>query len=214
MRRLIGGWMLTFMLASGWAHAGFNEGQQYMAVPFPATVETGNKIEVREFFWYGCPHCYVLEPALLRWLKKLPANAEFVRTPGTASPSWAIHAQAFYAFEALGVAAKLHESFFKAVQEQHNVYSDEKGITEFAASHGIDRKKFSEAFNSFGVRLKFEKAKQLNEALNINSVPTFVVDGKYLTSPAMTEGEERFFQVVDYLINKAAKERKKKPARP
>lgn len=214
MRRLIGGWMLALMLVPGWAHAGFEEGRQYLVVPFPAAVETGKKVEVREFFWYGCPHCYVLEPALTRWLKKLPANAQFVRTPGLAAPQWRIHGQAYYTFEALGVAAKLHEPFFKAVQEQQASYGDEKGIADFAASHGIDRKKFSEAFDSFGVRLKLDKAKQLNEELNINSVPTFVVDGKYLTSPAMAEGEDRFFKVVDYLIDKAARERKKKATKP
>jgi thiol:disulfide interchange protein DsbA len=183
-------------------------------VPFPTPVETGNKIEVREFFWYGCPHCYMLEPALTRWLKKLPANAQFVRTPGTASPRWELHAQAYYTFEALGVTAKLHEAFFKAVQEQHDTLNDEKSITDFAVSHGVDRKRFSEAFNSFGVRLKFEKAKQINKDLNIDSVPTLVVDGKYLTGPAMTGGEDEFFKVLDQLISKAAKERKKRPAKP
>lgn len=214
MRRLMGGCLAMLMLFPVLARAEFTEGRQYMQVPFPTPVETGNKIEVREIFWYGCSHCYVLEPGLTRWLKQLPANAQFVRTPATASPRWAIHAQAYYAFEALGAMEKLHGVFFKAVQEQPGALNDEKGIADFVARHGIDRKKFTEAFNSFGVRLKLEKAKQVNQDLNINSVPTLVVDGKYLTSAAMAGGEEALFKLLDQLIGKAAKERNKKAAKP
>jgi len=214
MRRLMGGCLAMLMLFPVLARAEFTEGRQYMQVPFPTPVETGNKIEVREIFWYGCSHCYVLEPGLTRWLKKLPANAQFVRTPATAAPHWQIHAQTYYTFEALGAMEKLHGAFFKAVQEQPGALKDEKGIADFAARHGIDRKKFTEAFNSFGVRLKLEKAKQVNQDLNINSVPTLVVDGKYLTSAAMAGGEEAMFKLLDQLISKAAKERNKKAAKP
>lgn len=216
MKRMIGGWLLAVILVPALAQAAVVEGKHYTAVPFPVAVETGNKVEVREIFWYGCSHCYVLEPGLTRWLKKLPANARFVRTPGTVSPRWVIHAQAYYTFEALGAGAmeKLHGAFFKAVQEQPGALNDEKGIADFVARHGIDRKKFTEAFNSFGVRLKLEKAKQVNQDLNINSVPTLVVDGKYLTSAAMAGGEEAMFKLLDQLIGKAAKERNKKAAKP
>jgi thiol:disulfide interchange protein DsbA len=203
--------MVLFLLP-GLAHAGFEEGRHYMAVPFPAAVETGDKIEVREFFWYGCPHCYVLEPALANWLKKIPANAQFVRTPGTA-PRWMIHGQAYYAFESLGVLEKAHMAFFKAVQEKPGSFNDEKAIAGFAASQGVDGKKFGETFNSFGVRLKLEKAKQLNQDLNISSVPAIVVDGKYMTTASMAGSEDAMLKLLDHLITKAAKERKKIPAK-
>ena len=214
MRRLMGGCLAMLMLFPVLARAEFTEGRQYMQVPFPTPVETGNKVEVRELFWYGCSHCYALEPGLTRWLKKLPANAQFVRTPATAAPHWQIHAQTYYTFEALGALEKLHGAFFKAAQEQPSAVNDEKGIADFVARHGIDRNKFTEAFNSFGVRLKLEKAKQVNQDLNINSVPTLVVDGKYLTSAAMAGGEEPLFKLLDQLIGKAAKERNKKAAKP
>jgi len=209
----MGGCLAVLMLFPVLARAEFTEGRQYMQVPFPTAVETGNKIEVLEIFWYGCSHCYVLEPGLTRWLKKLPANAQFVRTPATAAPHWQIHAQTYYTFDALGALGKLHDVFFKAVQEQPGALKDEKGIADFVARNGIDRKKFTEAFNSFGVRLKLEKAKQVNQDLNINSVPTLVVDGKYLTSAAMAGGEEAMFKLLDQLISKAAKERSKKAAK-
>ena len=214
MRRLMGGCLAVLMLFPVLARAEFTEGRQYMQLPFPTAVETGNKVEVREIFWYGCSHCYVLEPGLTRWLKKLPANVQFVRTPATAAPHWQIHAQTYYTFDALGTLEKLHDVFFKAVQEQPGALKDEKGIADFVARHGIDRKKFTEAFNSFGVRLKLEKAKQVNQDLNINSVPTLVVDGIYITSAAMAGGEEAMFKLLDQLISKAAKERNKKAAKP
>ncbi len=213
MQRLIGGWLMLLMLFPVLARAEFTEGRQYMEVPFPTAVETGDKIEVREIFWYGCPHCYVLEPGLTQWLKKLPKNARFVRTPATAAPHWQIHAQAYYTFEALGALEKLHGAFFKTVQDHQGKPNDEPGIADFAASHGIDRKKFTEAFDSFGVRLKLEKAKQINQDLNINSVPTVVVDGRYLTTAAMAGGEEKMFKLLDQLIVKAARERKTRAAK-
>ncbi|MBI3545707.1 MAG: thiol:disulfide interchange protein DsbA/DsbL [Gammaproteobacteria bacterium] len=213
MTRFVYAGLFILLLLPHPASADVEEGKNYQKLPFPVAVDTGNKIEVREIFWYGCPHCYVLEPGLTRWLKKMPSNAQFVRTPGTVSPNWLLHAQTYYTFEAMGVLEKMHGAFFKAVQEQHGQLNSEEAITKFAASQGVDAKKFSEAFNSFGVRMRLEKAKQLNQDLNINSVPTVVVDGKYLTSPAMAEGEEKFFQVLDFLINKAAKERKKKAAK-
>lgn len=209
MRRLLGGCLCMLLLLPALARAGFEEGRHYMALPFPAAVETGERIEVREFFWYGCPHCYTLEPFLAHWLKKMPANAKFVRTPGTA-PRWLIHGQAFYAFEALDALEKLHTPFFKAVQERPSAFDDEKAVTDFAVSHGQDREKFTETFNSFGVRLKLEKAKQLNRDLNITSVPAIVVDGKYLTTIPMAGGENQLGKLLDHLVSKAAKERKKK----
>lgn len=212
MKRILGVWLMVALLLPGLARAGFEEGRHYMALPFPAPVETGDKIEVREFFWYGCPHCYVLEPVLKRWLKKLPKHAQFVRTPGTA-PRWMIHGQAFYTFEALGALDKLHEPFFKAMSDKPAAYGEEKAIAGFATAHGVDRRKFSEAFNSFGVRLKLEKAKQLNQDLNISSVPAVVVDGKYLTTVAMAGGEAQMLKLLDELIAKAAKERPKKAAK-
>lgn len=213
MRRLIYGWLMASMLLPILAYADLTA-DQYVPAPFPAAVETGNKIEVREIFWYGCPHCYVLEPGLAQWVKRLPANAQFVRTPGTASPRWLIHGQAYYTFETLGITTKVHNAFFKAVQEQQGGLNDEKAITDFATSHGVDRNKFSAAYNSFGVRLNLEKAKQLNQDLNINSVPTIIVDGKYITSPELARGEAGLFKVLDQLISKAAKERKIKAAKP
>ncbi len=204
--------LLAISLLPAAGSAAIEAGRQYVEIPFEQRVETGDKIEVREFFWYGCPHCFRLEPAITRWLKQVPSNAEFVRTPGVA-PRWLVHAQAFYAFEALGLTGRLHEAFFDAIHKQKRRFEDASAVADFAARHGVDKEKFLDAFNSFAVRINLEKAKRLNEAYAINSVPTFVIDGKYLTTPSMAGGNEAAMKVVDYLIRKAANERKRSTAR-
>lgn len=204
MKRLL---MLLCLLPLPAAAATYVEGRHYAEIALPQAVETGNKIEVREFFWYGCPHCYDLEPAIEAWLKKLPRQAQFVRTPGVA-PRWLAHARAYYAFEALGALGKTHVAFFKALHVQKRPLEDEPSLLGFAAENGVDKEQFRQAFNSFGVRLKLDKARQLNLEMGIHSVPTLVVDGKYLTTPVMAGGNPEMFKVVEFLIQKAARERK------
>lgn len=182
------------------------KGREYVAVPKPQQVDTGNKVEVREFFWYGCPHCYTLEPHVTKWVKSKPANAEFIRTPATA-PRWMIHAQAYYAFAALGATEKTHTAMFRAMQEQKRPLNDEQSLADFAKEQGIDPAKFKEAFNSFSVNASVDKARRLSEAFQIASVPTFVIDGKYVTSASMAGSEEGLMKVISQLVAMAAKER-------
>ncbi|MBI3897522.1 MAG: thiol:disulfide interchange protein DsbA/DsbL [Gammaproteobacteria bacterium] len=180
---------------------------QYKTLPARIEVETsGPKVEVREFFWYGCMHCNALEPTIQNWLKHKPANVAFVRTPATFG-RWALHAQAYYAFEALDALDKLHSAMFYEIHEKKRRLDSEEAIAEFAAEHGIPAAKFTEAFNSFGVRLKLEKAKHLAEAAGIDSVPTLLVDGRWVTSPELAGGGEAALKVVDQLVAKVAKER-------
>ena len=199
--------VLMFLVAPRISDAQFQEGAQYIRLSSPGTVETGDKIEVREFFWYGCPHCYALEPLIESWRKRMPANAQFVRTPGVAS-RWLVQAQAFYAFEADGVLEKVHGPFFDAIHRQGRRLDDEESIAAFVAEQGLDADKFRRTFSSFGVRLKVDRAKKLNVEYGVSSVPTLVVDGKYLTSPSMVGQQETVMQVVDFLVKKAAAERK------
>jgi thiol:disulfide interchange protein DsbA len=211
MKRFIYGLTVAAVLLVGPATAA-EPSAPFMELPFPQTVETGGKIEVREFFWYGCPHCYTLEPHLKAWLKKRPAHVEFVRTPG-AAPHWLVHAQAYYTLESLDLVGRLHEPLFTAIQEDRlrppeaQKLGKEAGLVEFAAGKGVDAKKFREAFRSFGVRTKVERAKQLNSEYMVSSVPTVVVDGRYLTSPSMAGGEQAMLTVVNGLIDRARRER-------
>jgi thiol:disulfide interchange protein DsbA len=215
MKRLVLASALTFAGALGAQAAQApvpEENVHYREIPFAQPVETGDRIEVREFFWYGCPHCLTLEPELNRWVQRMPAKAQFIRTPGAAD-KWLVHAQAYYAFESLGLLAKIHEPFFHAVQNERGAYNTPEAIGKFVAKHGGDAKKFQDAYASFGVRLKLERAKRHNVEFGVQSVPTLAIDGKYLTSPSMAGGEAAVMKVVDFLIEKAAKERSGQAAR-
>jgi thiol:disulfide interchange protein DsbA len=206
MKRLTVGLCVALIMAPVGGAVALETGRDFDALAKPQPVETGEKIEVREFFWYGCPHCYALEGGLERWIKRLPSNVEFVRTPATV-PRWMVHAQAYYTFAALAATAKTHSTLFRAIHEKNRRLDDESALAEFAKEQGIDPAKFREAWESFGVRLKLQQAKQTNAAYQISSVPTFAVDGKYITGAGMTGGEAQLFTVLDQLIQKAARER-------
>jgi thiol:disulfide interchange protein DsbA len=207
---LLAAWLM--LPAATMAAENFQLGKDYYEAPFAQPVETGAKIEVREFFWYGCPHCYDIEPYVETWLKKKPANAAFVRTPGMYD-RWVVHARAFYALESINALDKAHSALFAAMHRDKRQLNDETSITNFVAGLGVDREQFRTAWNSFGVRTKLERARALMQDLGLQGVPTFVVDGRYITAPSLMGGgkgnaETRTLQVVDFLVAKAAKERK------
>lgn len=195
------------LIATG-SQAQFAVGRDYVQLPVRQPVESGEQIEVREFFWYGCPHCYQLEPYLERWLARLPQDVRYIRTPGVAR-RWLPHAKAYYTFEALGITERVHKSFFDAIHKGGKKLVDEASMAQFLAQHDVDSDKFRHAFNSFGVRTQVEKAKQLNFRYRIDSVPMITIDGRYKTSASMAGGEARLMQVINYLIDRARKERKK-----
>lgn len=190
------------------ARAEFLEGVEYVLVTPAQPVTTGNKIEVREVFMYSCPHCFNLEPILDRWLKTKPANSEFVRMPAVFRPTLEAHARAFYAFQALGVLDKLHGAFFRALHVDKQPLSDETSIAQFAAKYGIKPDDFRRAYHSFGVDAQVKEAMRLAPAYGVDSVPTFIVDGKYRTNATMAGGQENLMRVIEFLIKKSAAERK------
>lgn len=205
--RALGAAALTLLAMAFGAALALDAGD-YRTLPVSQPVQAASdKIEVREFFWYGCPHCYALEPRIEAWLKHKPDNVEFVRTPATAG-RWLVHAQAYYAFAALGASERTHAALFRAIHEQNRQLDNVAALADFAAEQGIDPGKFRDAFNSFGVRTQLERAKQINAAFQVTSVPAFAVDGKYVTSAAMTRGEQRLFPVLEELVRLAAKNRR------
>jgi thiol:disulfide interchange protein DsbA len=194
----------------------FQAGRDYEVLPQAQEVETGDKIELREFFWYGCPHCYVLEGPLSAYVKRLPKNVRFVRTPGVAQ-HWLLHAQTYYAFEAVGLTEKLHKPFFDAWHAKNLPLTDEAAIVKWVGENGGNAAQFKDAFNSFGVRARLDRAKMQNINFGVEAVPTLVVDGRYKTTPNMAGGKaktelaqsERTIKVLEYLIQKAEQDRKK-----
>lgn len=206
MRSLIIGSVLTMFTVA--AQAQYLEGVEYAVIATPQAVTTGNKVEVREVFMYACPHCFNLEPTLQKWLKTKPANAEFVRMPAVFRPTLEPHARAYYAFSALGALDKLHVPFFEAIHVHRRAVNDEASITKFVSEHGVAAEDFRRAYHSFGVDADVKQAIRLGQSYGVDSVPTLIVDGKYRTNGTMAQGSDNLMKVVDFLIKKAAAERK------
>jgi thiol:disulfide interchange protein DsbA len=206
MRALIRLALFTLLFLPLAGQAQFLEGVEYTRVK-PQPVETGGKIEVREFFWYGCPHCYSLEPFLEKWLKTLPKNAQFVRTPAVFNERWAVHARAYYSFEALGSTAKMHPALFYAINVEKRPLNDADSLAAFVAEKGGNRQAFLDAYNSFGMQANLGRATQSAQAYNLESVPTLIVDGKFMTNANIAGGYDKVPKVLDFLIKKAAAER-------
>ncbi|HEY4370325.1 MAG TPA: thiol:disulfide interchange protein DsbA/DsbL [Burkholderiales bacterium] len=183
--------------------------QDYRVVTPAQPTDTAPKIEVIEFFWYACPHCYAFEPTLNPWIKRLPADVAFRRVPAQFAPIWVQHAKLFYALEALGEEERLHKKVFDTIHVDHKPLDSDQEQTAFAAANGIDKNKFTDALKSFGVAGKLKRAAQLVTNYGIDGVPTLTVNGKYLTSIVMTQSPTRTLEVMDYLINA---ERTKKKA--
>ena len=182
----------------------FKEGVQYTTFLKPYPVSTGDKIEVREVFWYGCPHCFNLETPLNKWRKEgIPANAEFVRMPGIFRESWIPHARAYYAFEALGQTEKLHHALMNAMHVKKQRIMTKDQIADFIATQGVDRKEFLDAYNSFSVDSLSRQAGIMTKRYGITGVPSLIVDGRYLVNTSHA-GKGELFKVVNHLVEKAA----------
>jgi thiol:disulfide interchange protein DsbA len=160
-----------------------------------------NQVEVVEFFWYRCPHCFHLEPELNAWAKKLPKNVVLKRVPGILNDQWMPLARVYYALAALDLADKMHDQVFDAIHVQHIDLNDPTTFFDWAVTKGVDRRKLVAAYNSFGVNSEVMRARQMTRAYKLNGVPSFAVDGKYTTSAYLTGSEEKTFEVLDGLID-------------
>ncbi|MFM9915031.1 MAG: thiol:disulfide interchange protein DsbA/DsbL [Rhizobacter sp.] len=188
------------------AQGDFAEGQHYVKLSQPQAVPAGGKIEVVEFFWYGCPHCNAFEPALDGWQKKLPADVSFRRMPvAFREEPFTTHQRLFFAIETLGLVDTLHRKVFSAIHLDHARLDKLPDIVEFVTKNGVDGAKFSEVYNSFSVQTKARQAKQLAEAYRIDGVPALGIQGRFYTSGSMAGSGERSLAVADYLIQRVRK---------
>jgi thiol:disulfide interchange protein DsbA len=179
--------------------------------PAQRTDVKAGQVEVLEFFWYRCPHCYNIEPEVQSWERKLPKNVVFKRVPGILSDGWVPLARAYYALEALDLVDKLHGEVFKAIHAQGMDLNNPEIFFDWAASKGVDRKKLAAAYNSFGVNSKVMRAKQMTQAYQLTGVPAFAVNGKYTTSAYMTGSHAKLFEALDELIAMELKTKAGKP---
>ena len=210
---VIGRALLVLLAAAAFvsncAYAQLVEGKNYARISNPQPVETGRKIEVIEFFSYGCPHCAELEPHLDAWLAKLPPDVSFRRVPVMFQQRWTPLAKIYYTLDALGTESKLSPDVFKAIHGSGVSLWDNDKFYDWAATKGLDRKKVEEVFTSFAIDGKMKRAMQLAQQYNIQSVPTVVVDGKFITSSDRVGTHAQLPAAIDELVNKARAERPK-----
>jgi protein dithiol oxidoreductase (disulfide-forming) len=209
MRKLMGVVGVVLLAVTSLAGAvELKEGQNYTTYNPVRATETRDKIEVTEFFWYGCTHCFHMEPELQKWLKTLPKDVTFRRIPAVfpgrdGNPGqWASGTALYYTLDAMGLGEKLHGDIFNAVHNERVDLFSEKGMIDWLGKKGVDTKAFSATYQSFAIRSKVLRAMQVSQAHGLDGVPALIIDGRY---KALNGAET--FAVVDALIDKARKDR-------
>ena len=200
---------LAFALAAAAtaASAQIQVGREFNRLDPPRPVATGSRIELIEFFYYGCPVCYETQPLLSRWLITAPEYVEIRLVPAMSSENWEPFAKLFYALEALEQIGRLHWPIYDSFHFDGVELNDEKVVAEWVSRNGVERQKFIEAYHSPAVRAKVIAASETIKAYDVRGVPTFVIDGKYLTSARLAGGTRQVIQVLDELVKRARQER-------
>ena len=196
--------LLSIVAVSAQAKS-YEEGKEYNKLNTALATQTGDKIEVLEFFWYGCPHCFHLEPALEKWLKNKPDNVHFIRVPAPLNPSWMVHTKTYYALELMGVGEKYHQDLFTAIHTQRKRIFDQDSIADFLKDLGVDMDAFNNAYKSFAVEMRTRKAMQLGKDYQLRGVPMLTVNGKYVISADSAGSYDGMINVTKFLIEKEAK---------
>ena len=175
--------------------------QKYVQISTEKQQES-KSIIIYEFFWYGCPHCYNLEPTMERIEADLDKDTKIVKLPVALRDSWIPHAKLYYALQQMGKIDEVHNLIFEEIHLEDNRLNTEQQMVDFLGKHGIDTNKFMEKYNSFGTEARIKRASNLAKKYQINSVPTIIVNGKYLTSGSYVSSYDELYSVVNLLIER------------
>ena len=200
MKKIIVVFMLFMGLTVSACAETYVEGKDYQSISQPT--QTGDKIEVLEFFWYGCPHCFAFEPRIQKWLTTKSAAAEFVRLPAVFRPSWKVHARTYYALEMMGIIEEMHTKIFSAMHNKKMKLDTLGAMSGFLERQKVDKKKFLDTYNSFAVETKLRKAVRKLKDYNVRGVPALAVNGKYYITASSAGSYEKLIDIVNYLIKK------------
>jgi len=182
-------------------------GIDYNELRPPQPTESAGKIEVMEFFWYGCPHCAAFEPDLTAWRKRLTADVVYRRTPVAFSDAQTPHSRIFYALESLGKTDALHARVFTEIVGNRKPLLKPDDIADFMGGNGIDRKQWLDTFNSFTVATRAARAAQIWRAYKVDGTPAMGIDGRFTTSPSQVGGRAECVRVMDFLIERIRAEK-------
>ncbi|MCK5382234.1 MAG: thiol:disulfide interchange protein DsbA/DsbL [Gammaproteobacteria bacterium] len=202
--KMVTKWLMVLVLpcfmVAGALAGDYTEGKEYSRLKTPQPTSTGDSIEVVELFWYGCPHCYRLEPVLEEWLASKPGDVEFIRIPAVLGPNWVLYGKAYYTAEFLGVSDKIHTALFNAIHKDKKKIPDVASLQALFVEQGVSAEDFDNTFNSFAVNVKMNNAKQMTKRYAVTGVPTIVVNGKYNTSASQAGSNQNIINIMDYLI--------------
>jgi len=200
MKKIIAVFMLFMGLSVSACAETYVDGKDYQSISQPT--QTGDKIEVLEFFWYGCPHCFAFEPRIQKWLKTKSTAAEFVRLPAVFRPSWKVHARTYYALEMMGIIEEMHTKIFSAMHNKKMKLDTLESMSGFLERQKVDKKKFLDTYNSFAVETRLRKAVKKLKDYNVRGVPAIAVNGKYYITASSAGSYEKLIDIVNYLIKK------------
>lgn len=206
-RNALAALMLALAATGAQAQSAPQLGSDYLRLDPPHAVASGDKIEVIEFFYYGCPVCYELEPKLSRWYFNGPGSVALRRVPALSSDNWDNFAKLFYTLDAMGQLGRLHWPVYDNFHFRGMKLNDEQVAADWVAHNGLDRKQFIDLYGSPQIQAKLAAARTTMQGYGITGVPSIVVDGKFLTSARMTGSTDQLVQVVQQLIELARKER-------
>ena len=191
----------AFVFFTNTTQAEFVAGKNFTVIDKPVETSTGTKVEVRELFWYFCPHCFSVHPLLDNWLQTMDPSAQLVLQPAV-FPGWEYGASFYYVLEELGEVNRLHGPLFDAIHVQKLNFKTQQDFVTWLTLNGIDEGRANKVYESFAVKVAVNKAKANTYKYRITGVPAFIVNGKYIVNATSAGSEEKIFEVLDYLIQK------------
>lgn len=186
---------------AAWAQGAPVEGRDYVKLARRQPTQDPKKLELVEFFWYGCPHCQAFQPVLEAWLKKLPPDVNFRRMPvAFREVPFVLHQKLYFAIESMGLVETLHRKVFTAMHVERNPLNTPEAIAAFVTKNGVDAAKFAEVMNSFAVDSKAKQAAVLSTGYRIDGTPALGIDGRFYTSGTLAGSNDRALAVTDQLL--------------
>ena len=181
------------------------EGVDYQMLARPIALTRTGKIEVAEFFWYGCPHCYAFEPTIEAWIAKLPPDVNFRRVPVGFDALKEVHQHIYYTWEALGLVGAMHMKTFEHFHVQHRPINSLGEMVQFAKESGLDVAKVQQAWDSFGVQTRIRQAKQLEDDYDIERMPEMGIQGRFTATAQPSAGPASVLVTTDWLLDRIRK---------
>lgn len=186
------------------AQQAFRAGKDYLALERPLSTDVGpGKLELIEFFWYSCPHCNAFEPALVQWIRNAPKDVVVRRVPVAFRDDFAPQQRLYYTLEALDLLESVHAKVFRAIHVERQPLNTEALIQAWVEKQGVDGKKFSDTYKSFGVAGKVKRAVQLQNEFRVEGVPSLGIAGRFYTDGSLAGSMERALKVAEFLLSQS-----------